>query len=361
MDETLAWKPDWPGARAALTAWWQHRGLALHCRAPKDEPWEAIPDPGRPRDLDQQWYDVNHWMRRTIQFHATRFHGGVAFPNVNVDIGGPGSLGLFLGCVGKPAADTVWYGPVIEEPRSHPPLRLDRTGMWWRRHQAVLEGLVGQSRGRYVVGYPDLIENLDTLAQLRNPQLLLMDLLERPDWVMARLAEINQAWFECYDAWWPLLRDPWGGAAFRAFDLWAPGKVAKVQCDFSCMLSADMFRRFIVPFLNEQCQWLDYSMYHLDGTQALHHLNALLEIESLDAIEWTPQAGMPGGGSPEWFDLYRRIKAAGKSVQAVGVKPEQVEPLVAAVGPEGLFIITGAETESEAHALLRRTGWQGDA
>jgi hypothetical protein len=80
----------------------------------------------------------------------------------------------------------------------------------------------------------------------------------------------------------------------------------------------------------------------------------------LDAIEWTPQSGLPGGGSPQWYDLYRRIKAGGKGVQAIGVRSEEVEPLIEAVGPEGLLVMTWARTEAEARALLRRVGWQGE-
>jgi hypothetical protein len=106
--------------------------------------------------------------------------------------------------------------------------------------------------------------------------------------------------------------------------------------------------------LAEQCAWLDYALFHLDGTQALPQLPNLLAIESLRAIEWTLQAGLPGGGSPEWYGLYRRIKEAGKSVQAIDVRPEEVEPLLAAVGGDGLFILTQTETEAEARALLRR-------
>jgi hypothetical protein len=100
-----------------------------------------------------------------------------------------------------------------------------------------------------------------------------------------------------------------------------------------------MYARFVVPYLSEQCAWLDYSMYHLDGTNAHQHLDLLLSIDRLNAIEWTPQAGRPSGGSPEWYNLYRRIKAAGKSVQAVGVEYEDVIPLLDAVGPQGMFII----------------------
>lgn len=204
-----------------------------------------------------------------------------------------------------------------------------------------------------------MIENIDTLAQLRDGQLLLLDLIERPDWVKTKLAEINRAFFETYNAFWKITRDPWGGSAFAAFMLWGPGRVAKVQWDFSCMISADMFREFVVPPLREQCAWLDYSMHHLDGTQALHQLEPLLEIEELDAIEWTPQAGIEGGGHPRWYDLYRRIKAAGKSVQAIGVKVDEIEPLIEAVGPEGLYIMAEATDEAEARAILRRVGWKG--
>jgi hypothetical protein len=78
----------------------------------------------------------------------------------------------------------------------------------------------------------------------------------------------------------------------------------------------------------------------------------------LRAIEWTPQAGLPRGGSPEWYPLYRRIRAAGKSVQAIEVEPHEVEPLIEAVGPDGLLIQTRAATEQEARDLLARTGWR---
>ena len=357
----LAWKPDWAEARAALTGWWEHRALALRVTAPKDQPWANIPHPGPLRDPQQQWTDLEHWLARNLAGMAGTFYGGVAFPQMNTLIGGPGSLGLFLGAKGVLAPTTVWYDPVIQEPEAYPPLQLDKNGEWWRRHFELTKRAQQQAQGRYLVGFPDLIENIDVLAQLRDGQLLLTDLLERPEWVQAKLAEINTAFFECYDDFYRLLRDPWGGSTFCAFDLWGPGKTCKVQCDFCCMISTAMFREFVVPSLTEQCEWLDYSMYHLDGTNAVHQLDALLEIEALDAIEWTPQSGLAGGGSPQWYDLYRRIKAGGKSVQAIGVNPEEVEPLIDAVGAEGLYIMTSTPTEAAARELLRRVGWPGEA
>jgi len=79
-------------------------------------------------------------------------------------------------------------------------------------------------------------------------------------------------------------------------------------------------------------------MFHLDGHQCIPHLDLLLDIEPLDAVEWTPDPQVPGGGDPAWYPLYRKILAAGKSVQAIGVKPEEVEPLLDSVGGKGMYI-----------------------
>ncbi len=152
-----------------------------------------------------------------------------------------------------------------------------------------------------------------------------------------------------------LVRDPAGGNSF-VFNLWGPGRTAKVQCDACSTFGPAAFRRFVKPALTQQCQWLDYSMFHLDGESCLPSLDEILDIEPLDAVEWTPSKLSVGdsGGNPRWHELYRRILAAGKSVQAIGVRPEEVIPLLDACGPEGMFITCAAASEAEAGELLER-------
>ena len=66
---------------------------------------------------------------------------------------------------------------------------------------------------------------------------------------------------------------------------------------------------------------------------------------------------------PAYFNDAQRqaTKDAGKIAQAVFVEPGEVEPLIDAVGPEGMFIMTTTKTETEARALLNRVGWKGEA
>ena len=88
-----------------------------------------------------------------------------------------------------------------------------------------------------------------------------------------------------------------------------------------------------------ETKWLDYSMYHLDGSQAIRHLECLLEIKDLDAIEFTAEPNVPSAGSPYWYDTYRKILDAGKSIQAWKIQACEVLPLLDAIGAEGVYLM----------------------
>ena len=348
----MKWKPDWPQVKDHFRRFWDREGPIVYIEAPRTEPLEALPAAVKPADPAQWYIDPKLYCTRQLHSMANTFWGGDAFPHFPCYLG-PGSLGTFLGAQPHFAFNTVWYEPCIGDPDAFGPIKFSQDNVWWKHHMAVLDEALRQSRGRYVCGMPDLVENIDTLAAMRGNENLLMDLIERPEWVVDRVWEINEAFFAAFDLIYERIKDDEGGNTFM-FEIWGPGKTAKVQCDFSCMISPKMFDRFVVPALTEQCRWLDYSLYHLDGTTALQHLDSLLAIEPLDVIEWTPQSGRPGGGDPMWFEMYRRIKAAGKGVQAVGVKPEEIVPLLDAVGPEGVYAKGSAKDQATAEQVLEQ-------
>jgi hypothetical protein len=119
------------------------------------------------------------------------------------------------------------------------------------------------------------------------------------------------------------------------------------------MISEDDFRIFAIPFLKEQCDRLDYTLYHLDGVDAIRHLDAVLELENLNAVQWTPGEGQPQGGDPCWYDLYRKILQKGKSVMANWVTPDELKPLLDSVGNQGLNIQMDFKAEKEIDEALK--------
>ncbi|RKX35697.1 MAG: hypothetical protein DRP71_02840 [Verrucomicrobia bacterium] len=351
------WKANWEDTKKNFIDWWNHEGLILGVwRAPETNQHvhEVCERPRDPVSIEESYASpvlrarLNHWSLSRSIFPAD------VLPVSDTNIG-PGSLALFIGSEPGFSPDTVWFKPSIQdhpEPERLPPYRFDPSNRWWRVTEATLKACAELGRGKYLVGCPDLVENIDILAALRDPQTFLIDLVERPGWVEERVLEINQVWFAAYERIYDIIKDPNGGSAFGAFSLWGPGRTAKVQCDAAAMISPAMFNRFVVPGLTEQCEWLDNSMYHLDGTQAMCHLDALLEIEALDAIEWTPQSGIEGGGHPRWHEMYRRIVAAGKSVQTLGVRKDEVQPLLDAVGNKGIYIMPDMQDQADIDDFL---------
>jgi len=354
------WKYNWEDTKQHFADWWHREGLVLSMwGAPVREgsPHANTTTPMEAQSLRQHHADAELRAQRNHHRLAQQSYPADVLPIADTNIG-PGSLALFLGSEPGFSPETVWFEPCIracERPEDLPPLQFDEANEWWQVTEATLKACADLGRDKYLVGCPDLVENVDILAALRDPQTLLMDMIERPQWVEQKIVEINQVWFAAYQRIYDIIKLPDGSSAFGAFRLWGPGKTAKVQCDACAMFSPDMFQRFVVPSLTEQCQWLDNSMYHLDGTQAVyHHLEALLEIESLDAIEWTPQAGIEGGGNPRWFEMYKKILEAGKSVQVVDVDKDEIIPLLDAIGGKGVYVMTSFSSSNEAEAMMTK-------
>lgn len=357
FDPDTLLKDDLQSARRNHEKWWAGEGLVFWVTAPRDgDPGGpgTVRKPEPPADLEARWYGPEYRAAQGEYTALSTYWGGDAFP-IASGWSAAGDLGTFLGSRVELETETVWMHPTMEDPDAVSPIRLDSQNRWLKRHYEMVKTMVERSEGRYYVGMPDLAENVDVLASLRGTAPLLMDMIDRPEWVEGRLREINEAYYEAFDLFYDLVRDQAGGNTF-VFYLWGPGRTAKVQCDACSMFGPDFFRRFVTPTLTEQCEWLDYSMFHLDGESCLPNLDALLEIEPLHAIEWTPSKLSVGesGGMPKWYDLYRRILAAGKSVQAVGVEPDEVIPLLDACGPEGMYIMCRAQSETQAQELEER-------
>ena len=212
---------------------------------------------------------------------------------------------------------------------------------------------------------PDLIENVDILSAMRGPQSFCFDLIDEPELMKQYIKQIDDLYFYYYDAMYDIIKGEDGSSSFTAFNIWGPGKTAKIQCDFSALMSPGQFREFVQPSLRKQCKKLDCSLYHLDGPDAIKHLDALMEIDELDALQWTAGAGQPDGGSEKWYPIYDKVRDAGKSLWIPlydGTAQDcmdNAEKLVKRYGCDGMYLIFPDMEEEEAQTLLLKAerGW----
>lgn len=343
------WKTNWTQSRQNYIDWWAGKGTVITLwEACKSEPHVVVPKPPKFQSLDQLWFDPAYRADTIHHFLANTSLKGDILPVANTQLG-PGSLAAILGASLEAREDTIWIRP---NESFDGELKLDPDNKWWKLHLDLLKACKDKAQGQYFVGCPDLMEGLDVLASIRGNDSVLMDMMLDPDGLEKQVRQVNEIYFDVFDQIYEIIREG-DEMAFCYFSIWAPGKCSKFQSDISVMISEDDFRRFVQPYLREQCQKIPFSLYHLDGVDAIRHLGAVLEIEELKAVQWTPGYGQPQGGNACWFEMYKKIKAAGKSVIPCWVMLDELKPLLDEVGPEGLNIEMDIQTEKEFEQALR--------
>ena len=345
------WKLNLEETKKHYIDWWNHKGIVLNMWEHFQEgvkPHADIPEPKPYKDLNQRWFDPA-WRAEYLDWYVA--HSSLMadmLPVANTQLG-PGSLAAILGGVFEGGEDTIWIHP---NPHYTDDIVFDPQHPNWLLHKELLKACKAKAQGHYYVGMPDLMEGMDVLAAIKGTDKVLLDTVMQPEVLEHQMQQINDIYFRVFDELYDIIREG-EEMAFCYFSSWAPGKMSKLQSDISTMISVDDYRRFVQPFIREQCQKIDYTLYHLDGVGAMHHLDALLEIKELNAIQWTPGVGEPQGGSPKWYDLYKKILAGGKSIMACWVTLEELRPLLDNIGGDGVHIEMDFHNEQEVEQALR--------
>jgi len=281
-----------------------------------------------------------------------------SFPSLSLDIG-PGSFAIYVGSEPVFTEETVWFSETMKDINDQGSLAYDAKNKWLLKHLEMYKTAKALSNGEFLLNIPDIVENIDILAALRGPQNTCYDLMDDPVGVKKALSRLNAIYFKYYDAFYDIVKLPDGSSSYTAFAIWGPGKTAKVQCDFNVMMSPAQFREFVLPGLQEQCDTLDNSIFHLDGPDAIKHAPAVMDIKKLTALQWTCGAGQPDGGSEKWYKLYDIVAEAEKNLWlAIGDGSpkdwaERAVKLVKRYGPDRLYLLFGeTETKEEADAVI---------
>jgi corrinoid protein of di/trimethylamine methyltransferase len=345
------WKPNLEETKKRYINWWNHKGIVLNMWEHFQEgvqPHADVAMPPAPRDLNQKWFDPA-WRADYLDWYVA--HSSLMadmLPVANTQLG-PGSLAAILGGVFEGGEDTIWIHP---DPNYTDDIVFNPDHPNYLLHKDLLKACRQKAQGHYYVGMPDLMEGLDVMAAIKGTDRVLLDTVMQPERLEHQMQQINDIYFQVFDALYDIIREG-DEMAFCYFSLWAPGRMTKLQSDISTMISTDDYRRFVQPFIREQCQKIDYTLYHLDGVGAMRHLDALLEIEELNAIQWTPGVGEPQGGSARWYDLYKKILAHGKSVMACWVTLDELRPLLDNIGGEGVHLEMDFHNEQEVEQAMR--------
>lgn len=359
---------NWQETKERFIGWWNQSNIdrpLMKVVAKRKSPledlertWEAKTAEDKHLEADRKVINLRNYCR-THKFMAE------AFPTLDIDLGA-GSMAAYLGSEPEFNWNTVWFNECIDDLKAWGSLKYDAENIWLKKHLDAIRRGQELANGDFLVTIPDIIENVDILSAMRGAQNLCFDMMDEPELVKSYIDQIDELYFKYYDQFYEIVKGEDGSSSYTTFSIWAPGRIAKIQCDYSAMISPDQFREFIIPSLEKQCENLDFILYHLDGPDAIRHVDALMEIDKLDALQWTAGAGQPDGGSDKWYHIYDKVVAANKSLWIMLSDGklndwiDSADKLVKRYGPEKLYLLFPVMEEEDATKLLEKanTDWK---
>ncbi len=349
----LITKPDYEQCMDRVEAWWD-RGII-------DRPPVNIgvragrrPRPVRAHhaSLRDRWLDVAYTIARAEAAVDAGVFLAETFPKYLPRLG-PEVCATAYGCEMEFSEGTTWSIPIAAGVRDVLAMHPDLESFYWSVARRMTEMSIERGRGKWITALTDMHTNGDLLAALRDPEALALDYADDLAGVVAACRHLTPHFGVFFD-------DLYGpiAAAGEPCCTWGPAisrrSMYYVSCDFICMISPAMFAETILPAIQWEIDRLDRSIFHLDGPGALPHLDALLAIEKLNAVQWVYGAG--AGRAGDWIDVYRRIQEAGKGIEVHAAGLDDARTIMAHLRPEGVWLsVGGAYPREEAEAFLNET------
>jgi hypothetical protein len=355
MIRELKLKPDFAKTIERFEAWW-------HCEIIDRPPVSVSVKPTRQakmpksthRTMRERWMDVEFVVDKAIAWMESRDYLGDSFPIYYPNLGPEVSATVF-GCELEFGEATSWSKPVVHDPSEWE--RFIKTppnfqNIYWQTIERMADYAIARSEGRYVVGITDLHGDIGIVAAAREPQTLCEDLMDCPELVAKAIPHAANAFVECFRRQYAKVSAA-GFGSTTWMSMYHQGPAYVPSCDFWCMVSHEIARDMILPHIVTEMGPLERSIFHLDGPQALRHLDLVLALPNLNGVQWVYGDG--NGPASRWIDVYRRCQAAGKCIQVYTDTADDALTVLRALRPEGVWLSVGNPFASaaEANAFLK--------
>lgn len=288
--------------------------------------------------------------RYDYELSCYEYHGD-SFPIMQMMQFGPGVAAAFLGAELHNNKDTVWFHAPKQLPISEIHLSYDEGNVWLNRVKDIYRAGMKKWGGNVCMGMVDLGGILDILASHLTTEELAYALYDEPEEVRRLVNEIQRLWLRFYEEIYDIIKGQQGFTDWSSIYSEKPSYM--LQSDFSYMISREMFDEFVKDELASTAARLSRPFYHMDGIGELKHLDSLLSIDTIAGIQWVPGEGDPV--KQDWSEIYRRISAGGKKIQAYYNFESYLDEILAVIQkPDDLIKMQFGYPISEKEAALKK-------
>ncbi len=344
---------DWELRIKRQDAFWDCAVIDRACvniKFPSPDPVSSFPE-SHHTTMQECWMDATWQAEYKLASVENTVYMGDALPQAWPNLG-PDYFPALYGGELVFEESTSYIKPFLNDWADAGSVKLSREHPYWKKMDELYDAFLEAGKGRFYVGWPDLHPGADCLVGIRGPSEMAMDLFDEPEAIKEMIPQVTRDFLETYDYYYQKL-----AAAGQACTGW-PGVVSTRKwhvpsCDFSYMIGPDQFNEFFLEGLCEESKHFEASLHHLDGPGCLNHLDSLLTIEKLNAVQWVWGAG--NGSATDWIDVFQKIQAAGKGIQIVAIEPEHMDVIMENLRPEGIWMnVVGVETEEQGERILKK-------
>jgi len=300
-------------------------------------------------DKKAWWFDVETQVDLFLNsIEGRRFHGEtfpVFFPNL-----GPDVYAAFYGAELEFGEVTSWSIPLVREWEDAEQLQFDWNNEYFRVLEELTRHALECCRGKALVGYTDLHPGLDCVAAWRDPQQLCLDLIEAPQQA-ENLVELAVADFEMiYNHFDGMLKEA-GQLSVSWLGVPSYGRMHIPSCDFSSLISPQLFKRFGLPLLEQEVTTMTHNVFHVDGRGVAKNIDMILSVPDVHAVQWVQGVG---NDYPimQWVPFIKDLQSRGVPV-IVDLSKADLEDFIKVMDPKGLFLWVATENEDEERTILK--------
>jgi len=351
LPDGLIYKADQDLAKVKerFAAFWQGEIVDRVCLAVTAPNGPRVPLPGSAVKSDEQAHTDPEFRVHCCNAHfANTWYGGDALPMAWA----PGQL-LYAAYGGKASfgGGTVWVDPTLTDGQQWADYRFDPANPFIEHVVRITRALAADAPGKYLAASPGIFGPTDGMSLIRGMCDFLME-LALPEYE----APLRHACRECLAGYGDIVEAVYraagghGGWFANMPCLWAPGRINNWSADWIYSIGPRQFEQWVLPEMQALSRLLEYSLYHLDGFNAVVHLPRMLEIPELTGLQFTPGAGHT---LAEALPVYKQIQQGGK-MQWICCAPDEVELLLRELDPRGLIIMTQTPDIESAKVLLKK-------
>jgi hypothetical protein len=364
IDKTNWWnvelekKPDFEKSMERIYAWFDqeiidrapirfsaHNSEFSGGRELKDRTWKSLKD--RWWDTEYQLDLFEHELKQSV-YNAETFP--IYWPNL-----GPEVYTAFYGVELVYQEVTSYAVSNIKEWSQMDNIKLDFNNPYFRKIEEMTYAALERCRGKYLVGYTDLDPGAECAAAFRDAQELCIDLLLEPDKVKQLIHISSRDFHRVFDHFDTILKNH-NQLSVTWMGIPSFGKLHIPNSDFGTLISPEQFEEFVLPVLKEEVKPMTHNVFHLDGIGVAKHLDMILGIPEINAIQWVQGVGndLP---IMQWVPLIKKIQAAGKSV-VVDLQISELETFMKEVKPNGILLCIAADQEIQLDIIKKVEEWK---